>query len=240
MRRVSIILSAGLLLSGPFLYAQDGLFASFRLGAPFSGTSVGLRLGPLAAYGGLDIITFSASFDDESTTYEKDWNTGNLYKYRDRTESLDGSARLIMPQVGARLHLAGQTVNLYLHGNAQLTIPSVEGHGSYKSIRYNPDGSIAYTDEDDYELTDEDKERIHDVLDFISVSVGFGAEHYFSNHFSIGGEFGLRLFLISFENEGEEEDVYNGSVDWRRQWKTVAETSLGTTYTQFTLNYYFE
>lgn len=105
MKEKQVVLFTVLLLSSTCLFAQGGLFTSFKLGVPFSSTSIGLRIGSLAAYGGVGIIRVSADFDDESTSYEKDWETGYLYKYRERTESLEGSAQLLMPHIGARLNL---------------------------------------------------------------------------------------------------------------------------------------
>lgn len=239
MKEKQIILFTGLLLSSTCLFAQGGLFTSFKLGIPFSSTSIGLQIGSLAVYGGVGIIRISADYDYESTSYEAEWDSGYLYKYRERTENLKGSAQLIMPHIGVRLNMGGEAVKLYLNGNIQITIPSVEGRSEYRSVYYNPDGTIWDIDEDEYELSEEDQEKVQDVLDFVSVSLGFGTEYYFSNGFSIGGEFGLRLFRTSFEFEEVDEDIYEGTVDWREEWKATAEASLGTTYTQFTLNYYF-
>ncbi|MFB0516732.1 MAG: hypothetical protein ACETWG_09035 [Candidatus Neomarinimicrobiota bacterium] len=239
MRKALSTLIASLLL-GPLLYAQSGVFASFKSGSPSTGTSIGMKFGPLAALGGLDILTISASFDEESTAYERDWQTDRLYKYREYSESFEGSAQLIMPHIGARLYLKNLPSSLYLLAEAQMTIPSIKGKSKGERTYYSPDGSISDFDGWEEELSKEDQERINDVLDFVSVALGFGAEYHFSDHFSIGGEYGMRIFTTSFKDEGEDEDSYDGTVDWREEWVTEAEVGLGTTYTSFTLNYYFK
>jgi len=47
----------------------------------------------------------------------------------------------------------------------------------------------------------------------------------------------LRLLFNSFQDEGTEEDKYDGVVEYRRKWKDELTTTLGVTYTSFSLNF---
>jgi len=84
---------------------------------------------------------------------------------------------------------------------------------------------------------------VKDAVDNLSIwglSFGFGIEYYFTENFSIGGEFGMRLFMGTFER-AEKVNVYNPNTG------TYSETdrnynvdlNLQFTYSVVSLNYYF-
>ncbi len=100
-----------------------------------------------------------------------------------------------------------------------LCIPSVDGRSEGKETEYNPDGSIDWIDEWDNKLTKDDKKMIKDALDFVGLKAGFGAEYFFNEHVSIGGEFGLRLLFYKYQDEGTDEDIYDGGVGYRKKRK---------------------
>ncbi len=93
----------------------------------------------------------------------------------------------------------------------------------------------------------ESEEELSDYIDAISIwgaSLGFGTEYFFSENFSIGGEFGLRMFLGSYEkSEIVETYVYNpntgsdGYVETERNYNVDVNFSL--TYSVVSFNYYF-
>ena len=239
MRHLTLTHALGMLMLLGQVKAQSGLFVSFQSRFPIPGTSAGLRTGPLAVFGGLDIFRISANYDYESTTYQYDFANSLLYKYRETTTSFKGSAQLVIPRVGARFYLGSAATRFYLLGDIMLIIPAVEARAAEKTVYYNPNGTLRDTFESDEELTDEDKKSIHDALDFISLALGLGAEYALSEHFAIGGEYGLRIFFNSFEDEDEYEEDFDGVVHYRDLWKSSTEAALGITYTSFSLNYYF-
>ncbi|NOZ74305.1 MAG: hypothetical protein GXO90_02865 [FCB group bacterium] len=223
------------------LFPKSGLWFSFKTGFPIAGSSVGIKLGPLAPYGGLDIVYIGASMDYNSTSWERDydydWQTGTYiygdwYKSSERSNTFEGHATLYMPHGGLRFYLAQQTLKLYLKGDLTLVFPSVDGTGNYESIYYDQDGNIEDIYRDENKLTDKEKKDINDALNYFIISPGIGLEYPFSEHFSIGGEFGFRLLHNTMDTSDKSEDDY-----WKDSWQTKMSTTLGVSYTLITLNY---
>ena len=215
------------------LCAESGLTASFKTGFPISGTNFGIKLGPLNPYGGFNIARISADFESSRTYWDTDYFSGQLYKESQYSSSFEGSAMLFIPHVGLKMNFW----KAYFLGELMLCIPSVEGSSEGEDIEYNVDGSIDWRDDWDSKLSDDDKKTIKDALDFFGLKAGFGAEYFLSERVSIGGEFGLRLIFNNFNDEGTDEDEYDGTVEYRRKWKDELSASLGVTYTCFSLNF---
>jgi len=212
----------------------SGLFFSFASGSPLYSTKIGLRMGPLAPYGAFDIINLSFSVDDESTSYVTDQYN---YRYKDYEyeDHIEASGTLIIPRAGAKLFLGQFPLNLYATGDVFYILPSVKMESKGKDVEYNPDGSIYYYDEWEYSLETDEEEMIEDAIDFMGITAGIGVEYAFNSHFSVGGEYGFRMIFDTFTDEGTDEDYY----DYSDEWKLEVKSTLGITYTSFTLNYYF-
>ena len=106
-------------------------------------------------------------------------------------EDEDLSASLFIPHAGIRMYLSPQNAV----GNVR---PYVEASMMY---------SISMVDLGDYgDLEDMAKE----VLSFWGFTGIFGCEYYFSERFSVGGEYGIRYIRDSADLEG---DVDEESVD---------------------------
>jgi hypothetical protein len=104
----------------------------------------------------------------------------------------EASAFLMVPNFGSRLYVSGNRNNggiaSYLQGSLLFSLPSV-----------NADG-----------LSDEDKKLVEDLLGFWGLSLAFGAEYYFSDRFSVGGEYGLRHLAVGADVPDEGGDGYGG------------------------------
>ncbi len=244
MKIIRVVLFASLLVGFPDLsYAQNGLFFSFKSGFPLSGTVVGIKLGPLAPFGGLDIARISGSFEEKNTYWRADgeyvdgrYKYGDLYVDLTSESTFDGSALLIVPHAGARFYLS----QFYLLGDVLIVLPSVDGRDRGTRIYYNSAGNVVNRDEWDDKLQKEDKKRINDALDFVMLTAGFGAEYAFSARFSVGGEYGLRLILNNIDDSGEDTSRTDDGQAYRKEaWEDKIAMSLGITYTAFTLNFYF-
>lgn len=232
------ILSLTLLL--PFsLQAQNGLIVSFKGGRPFNATQVGLKLGPIAPYGAIGFLNYNQKYNYEGTYYLNNWETDQLY-LRERYEShFELNAKLLIPYVGTKLYLVQSALKAYLFGEAFLIIPSIKGKSQRENVYYNPDGTIDFIDKYDDYFDSEQEKRIEDALDFMGIAGGFGVEHPFSEHFSVGGEFGYRLLMNTIEWEDEWVDEWDGRVWEREEWSSKLELAIGGTFTNLTLNYYF-
>ncbi len=229
--------------------AKSGLWFSFKTGYPLAGSSVGLKLGPLAPYGGIDIFHFGFKLEDEYTSWDRDWiwNPGNydyelseLYIDYEREMTMEGSATLFAPHMGLRFYLKQNPLKLYAKADLMLLIPSIDGESTSEETWWNYDNTIDDHYKDTDKISDSDREDIHDALDFIFFTPGIGAEYPFSEHFSVGGEFGIRFIFNSIEYDGDYEDEdYDGTVYWKEKWATTVSTTIGITYTSITLNYIF-
>jgi len=214
-------------------WGKSGLTASFKTGFPLSGSSFGLKLGPLNPYCGFDIARISGNYEYNSTNWSQAWFTEELFLESDYHSSIEGSALLLIPHLGLKMNLW----KAFILGEAMLCLPSIDGKSKGKDIQYLSDGTVEYIDEWDEKLSKDDKKMIKDALDFIGLKLGFGAEYFLNEHVSIGGEFGIRLLLNSFDQKDTSEDVDNGIVYYREKWSEKLSASLGVTYTSFSLNF---
>lgn len=88
---------------------------------------------------------------------------------------------------------------------------------------------------------EEDKD-LKDDLNAIKVwggEIGFGTEYFFSDNFSLGGEFGLRYFYLKSKITYDDQ-YYNpnlGYVDYKRESNSTY--IFRPTYSSLLLNYYF-
>ncbi|MBA7642543.1 MAG: hypothetical protein GH143_08970 [Calditrichaeota bacterium] len=230
------------------LPAQRGLTVSFKSRWPVNGTSIGLKLGPLAAYGGVDLVRLAGNFESTSTTYDREWyydyeteqsEYSDLFLRHQSTSSFKGAALLIIPHVGVKFYLMQSALNAYLFGNGRLIIPSVEGRSQGWWKDYDPDGNVMDQDSWDDYLTETDRKKIHDALDFIGLTLGFGVEYPLNQHFTVGGEYGITYFTNSWDQKDESIDEWDDMVQWKRQWEQKTKATLGITNTSITLTYYF-
>jgi opacity protein-like surface antigen len=83
----------------------------------------------------------------------------------------------------------------------------------------------------DQAALDAQEELTKEVLSPFGFNLAFGAEYYFSESFSMGGEYGLR-YLMS-KGEAEYTDAFGDT------WKTEVSTNLGLTYAAICLNFLF-
>lgn len=233
-----------------FCNAKSGLWFSFKTGYPLAGSSVGLKLGPLAPYGGIDIFHFGFNLQSDYTSWDSGWfyndNThqwelSELYKDHERESSLEGSATLFAPHAGARFYLKQNPLKLYLKADLMLLLPSIDGINKGERTWYNPDGTIDYHERWSDKISKADRKNIQDALDFIIFTPGVGVEYPFSEHFALGGEFGMRLIFNSAEYADDDEyyDEYDDLVYWKEKWSATIATTIGITYTAITLNYIF-
>jgi hypothetical protein len=242
-----ILLVLGLSIS-TFLHAKSGLTISFKTGVPTHGTQIGLKIGPLAVLAGVDSIRLTGNFEENVTYYERDeiynsqtggWEWTDLYKYKEYSSEMQGQGLLTIPNISGKFYAIQSSLNAYLFGSAQMVIPSVDGWEKSSTTYYDADGSITDRSSSETYLSDSDKEQIHDVLDSIGLTLGFGIEYPLDKHFSIGGEYSLTYYSNQYAHEDQDTDDYDTITSWKKEWEEKARGDLGITGTRFTLNYYF-
>jgi hypothetical protein len=93
----------------------------------------------------------------------------------------------------------------------------------------------------------EEDEDVKETLDNISLfggQLGLGAEYFFDDNFSVGGEFGFRyLHVKSDQTYTKSHQVYNPetySYEYYETEETIeTRANLNPTYSRITLNFYF-
>jgi hypothetical protein len=129
-------------------------------------------------------------------------------------EDFDASVRLFIPHFGARIYLnpnrSSGNVVPYLEGTFLYAFPSVD-LGDESSL----------------------EEMVEDVLGFWGFTAVFGAEYFFSDRFSVGGEYGLRYLRDSAELEIEEGDIIEEEID------SEVTVSYNASYVAASLNFHF-
>jgi hypothetical protein len=132
----------------------------------------------------------------------------------------DVSASIFIPHFGAKLFLkdygAEKTIAPYLTGDWFFSLASVDADG----------------------VSSAEKDLIKDLLEFWGLGVGFGAEYFLSESFSVGGEYGLR-YLHDKVDEHSETDTY--APGYGSTYKINNEFSLAfkVTYAVISANYHF-
>lgn len=89
----------------------------------------------------------------------------------------------------------------------------------------------------------EENEGINETLDKISLwggMVGVGAEYFFDDNFSVGGEFGLQVITGKYDDEFTDT-YWNPSTSTyvEADFTETANVSLMPTYSKISLNFYF-
>jgi len=128
-------------------------------------------------------------------------------------EGLDVSGSLFVPHVGARMYFGGARAA----GNV---VPYIEG-----SLMY----SFAMTDLGEGEGAGALEDVVEDALGFWGIGLLFGAEYFFSDRFSVAGEYGLHYLKDTIDLGGEIEETADGEIT----------AGLKTSYTGVALSFHF-
>lgn len=223
------------------VFSYGGVVFSVKPGTGIQSSQFGLKMGKLTPYIGADLIAIGAEGKYTETDWSEDWASGGLFKSRDETLDLSGSATLIIPHVGLRLFLSHKELRPYFYGGFFKSFAFVNVKGSNVTRYYNPQGQITDEDKDDMALEGEEEKAVKDILSPWGLFVGFGVEYPFSKHFSVAGEYGLRMFFTSAKYEHEDSDDYDGDGidDWREEWDQELSGSLKMSQAAISLIYYF-
>ncbi len=243
MKRVIILsLILGFTLVGSSS-GESNLVFGVKPGNMINSAYMGLKIGNLVPMIGADMMWLSASakYKHENLDSWYDSYDDITYKHRDvDTEDLKGSAFLLVPHIGAKLLMGSKDMRPYVFGNLFFSIPSVNAESNSRNESwYYEDGVEVdhYLDTDSDRLDAKTEEVIKDALSFWGMTLAGGAEYFFSDHFSVGGEYGIRLLF----NTAEYKDTSgNGpDPDYQETWEGEVSASFKISYALVALNYYF-
>lgn len=203
----------------------------------------GLSFNRITPYFGLDLLNMGVKWEDKETDWSVKWGTDSLYKSHEGEDDFKGSATLAIPHFGIKLHLADKEKKLrpYLIGDLFKAFAFVNVEGKEVDRYYNPQGQITNVYVDEYGLEKEEEEFVKSLLSVWGFILAFGADYSFSEHFSIGGEYGVRLFFTSGDQEEKDSGDWDhdGIDDWRHEWKEELSGTLKMSYAVVVLNFYF-
>jgi len=243
-RILFFFLILGLLLVN-ISFGQSNFVFGVKPGSTINSAYLGLKINMLVPFFGVDMFGISASgkySDTDYNYYYSNWSN-TTYEWRSiETTEFSGSAFLLIPHFGAKLYLGTQNVRPYFFGNVFFSKPSVNAEAKWKEEWWEYENGHLVDhdiDSDSEELEDKTKETIEDVLNFWGITFGGGAEYFFSEHFSIGGEYGIRLLFNKIEYSEENQDSYRPDDSYSEKWEGEASACFKVSYAVFTLNYYF-
>ena len=221
------ILLLGWLVSSS-VYAQSVYFG-VKPGMEVQSSQIGLSIGGIIPYIGFDVMSVSAEADIEYRDY---------YDRELASESIieaEGSAGLIIPHLGAKYIFPGEETRPYVFADVFKSFVMLSAKA--KSVQRD-----YYYDEEDVEEWDLDGEESQlrdtakEMLSLGGMTIGGGVEYFFSEKFSVGGEYGMRWISSSADFNHENEDEYD---DWKEEWKGNLAGSFRLSYSTAALNYYF-
>ena len=185
---------------------------SVKAGPDLQSAQFSLGSGALQPFAGIDYLSVSMSFDMPAL------DLGEIGEGLGQADmEMDIGASMFIPYIGAKFFLSTtREAKPYVFGSFFKSFPSV---------KFEVGGEDA--------LGEEGEDFIKDLLGFWGLKFGFGAEYAVSDHFSIGGEYGIKMHFygaeLSIEDAGELAD----------EIQTEVSASMKKSYVAIVLNFYF-
>ena len=206
-----------LLMVGATLTSKAQVAFSVSPGLGLNSAYVGYNVSPkFMPFVSFQYMGFSSNYTSSYTDWDFDNNVAKNFTYADKV-----TGSIMLPGVGVKYFLANQN-KIKTYATLSVTKPII-------SAKYEEDGVV-----------NEEVEDLVKSVKSLGTEVGFGAEYFFDNNFSIGGEFGFRMLSGSLEERYDDEyyDPNQGEYIASESVYT-SKGSLNPTYTKFTLNFYF-
>jgi hypothetical protein len=209
--------------------ANAQIMFSVKPGLTGNAAQAGLKIGGLMAFGGIEFFRTSATTENSGSRVEYNYNTypyqSFLVQYSDKTEF---STTAYIPFIGAKILLGGkETGKTGAYVTGIIGKPFITG----KQVSNGKESESA--------------KKFFESLSAWMFQGGFGAEYFFSDDFSIGGEFGLRALLVNYKEENNQQttQVYDYQTGQYKTYSTPSkynfDLGVGITYSTLVLNYYF-
>jgi hypothetical protein len=224
-------------------FAQSRFAFGIKPGMTMQTSYFGFTAGRFLPYASMDMLWMSVKMTETRSSHDTYY--GNTYDYWEE-QTFKGKAVLFIPHFGAKWFVHGASrsdgLRAYLNADLYLSIPSVSGEEE-KSWRqtYNGQTESGHWSK---KMDKDEEELIEDVLSFWGFNLGFGTEYMFSEHFSVGGEYGFRLFFNGIERHDESSSSYGnpGSPyyqSYQDEWDDELRLTLRMNYAVVALNFYF-
>lgn len=183
------------------------------LNSAYVGYSVNPKFIPFVSF---QYLSFATDYSSSYTDWDYDNNVPKVNTYASEL-----NASVLLPGLGVKYFLANQN-KVKTYATASVTMPII-------MAEFKEDGVV-----------NPDVEKTVKSISSLGSELGFGAEYYFDDNFSIGGEFGFRMLSGSLE-ENYDDEYYDPIKDEfvASQSKYSSKGNISPTYTKFTLNFYF-
>ncbi|NQT25726.1 outer membrane beta-barrel protein [candidate division KSB1 bacterium] len=219
-----------LILCLPLITNAEGTYFSVKINPNIQQARIGMNMGNIHPFVGLDYLSVGAKVNIE-TTIEYGYYP---YYTVDIEAEVEAKASLIMPTIGLKYYLSQATVKPYLVGSYIKSFPSID-------LDATLDGDTESL------IGDDEKDFIKELMSFWGFNIGFGTEWAINEHFSLGGEYGIRFIFISGEYEGEGMGLLGslggllggGMIDLGDELKTEVTGNLRSSHAAVVLNFYF-
>lgn len=202
-----------------FLTAATG-FGQFTFGVSpglnMNRAYFGYKMNRIVPFAGCQF--YNSTFNFKFSYEDFDYDLNQIVTYED-----EGEARLslIMPNLGVKYFIK-ETGNLKAHLTLNVSKPILSG-------------KVVYNGEEDDEIKDAIKN-----LKLFGGEFGFGAEYFFDENFSLGGEFGIRYMMVRYK-DSYETSVYNPNTGMSEPSENTYEfkSAVSPTFSKISLNFYF-
>lgn len=191
---------------------------SISPGIQMNNASFGIKKNKFKPNIGLQVLTGNAGLTESGLEYDN--NTHQIVEYSDKYK-ISGTA--IMPVIG---------LQYYFKESDKLK--------AYASINFTKVFiSAKIEDSTDPNANSDLKDQIKKI-NILGGQIGFGTEYFFDQYFSVGGEFGIRLFYVNYVEE-QDRSIYNPNTGQSMNTKIKYDYkySLSPTYVKLSFNYYF-
>jgi hypothetical protein len=227
-------------------FAQSRFAFGIKPGMTIQNSYFGFTAGRFLPYASMDLLWMSVKMTETSEEHRQDdsYYGSTRYSYWDE-QTIEGKALVLIPHFGSKLYIYGsqasEGLRSYLNGDLYFSISSVSGEEE-ESWRYTYDGATESGHSSD-KWDKKTEELVEDVLSFWGFNLGFGTEYMFSEHFSIGGEYGFRLFFNKIKWQDENSWSYGTPGydyhSYQEKWEDELSLTLRMNYAVVALNYYF-
>ncbi len=198
---ILILLSLVFLISTGYGQFSFGVSPGLNLNGAYFGYQVNNRIVPFVGFQNLN-VNVSNSYD----RYDMNYETGQL---EHNTNSEEFKMNILLPYIGVKYFFLSQN-KIKAYASTIVTMPIATG-------KYEGNNT-----------TNED--NIFENMSAFGAEFGFGAEYFFDESFSLGGEFGVRYFHFNQSYTRQ----YNG-----KDSTDEYTYNISPTYNKISLNYYF-
>lgn len=218
MRTVLFQLTVCIIFIFTSFYGYSQFTFSVSPGIQMNNASFGLKKNKFKPNIGLQVLTGSAGLTESGQRY--DYNAGNIVNYEEKYK-ISGIA--IMPVLG---------LQYYFKESEKLK--------AFASINFTKVFVSAKIEDSTNPAANSELQAQIKKINVLGGQIGFGAEYFLDQCFSVGGEFGLRLLYVNYIEE-ESHDIYNPNTNQTVESKTDYDYkySLNPTYVKLSFNYYF-